>query len=187
MSIRVVDLFAGGGGLSLGFQQAGFDVVCAVENWKPAMAVYQANFGDHPVVNFDLSQEDEACTLIDHYAPDLIMGGPPCQDFSSAGKRDEKGGRAGLTINFANIIAQSKPRFFLMENVARAASSTTFKAALTIFKQAGYGLSVKVLDATYCGAPQLRKRLIVVGTLDAEDGFFLMAYVQASQPQVATL
>ena len=171
MSIRVVDLFAGGGGLSLGFTQAGFDVVAAIENWKPAVAVYEANFTDHPVINLDLSEEYKAASIIQGYQPDMIMGGPPCQDFSSAGKRDEGRGRASLTISFANLIARCKPRFFLMENVSRAATSQAFKAALNVFKSAGYGVTIKVLDAAYCGAPQLRKRLIVVGSLDERDGF----------------
>lgn len=171
MTICVVDLFAGGGGLSLGFTRAGFSVAAAVENWKPAIAVYEANFTDHPVRDIDLSDENAAVQYISDFAPDMIMGGPPCQDFSSAGKRDENLGRASLTISFANIIAKCQPRFFLMENVARAASSQAFKKALSTFKQAGYGLTIKVLDAAYCGAPQLRKRLIVLGSMGERDGF----------------
>lgn len=171
MSLKVADFFAGGGGLSLGFQQAGFEVVCAVENWQPALAVYQANFADHDAISLDLSNEYEALLLLDRYKPDMVIGGPPCQDFSSAGKRDENGGRASLTINYANIISSYRPPFFLMENVARAASSQAFKTALDIFKKAGYGLTTQVLDAAYCGAPQSRKRLMVIGHLGSCDGF----------------
>lgn len=171
MTLRTVDFFAGGGGLSLGFQQAGFDVVCAVENWKPALDVYRSNFTDHDAVSLDLSNEYEALRLLDNYKPDIVIGGPPCQDFSSAGKRDESGGRASLTINYANVISNYLPPFFLMENVSRAASSQAFKLALNIFKRAGYGLTIQVLDAAYCGAPQSRKRLIVVGQLGVNDGF----------------
>lgn len=155
----------------LGFQQAGFDVVCAVENWKPALDVYRSNFTDHDAVSLDLSNEYEALRLLDNYKPDIVIGGPPCQDFSSAGKRDESGGRASLTINYANVISNYLPPFFLMENVSRAASSQAFKLALNIFKRAGYGLTIQVLDAAYCGAPQSRKRLIVVGQLGVNDGF----------------
>ncbi|MEN9984237.1 MAG: Modification methylase HaeIII, partial [Pseudomonadota bacterium] len=144
MSLRVVDLFAGGGGLSLGFAKAGFDVVCAVENWKPAIAVYETNFPDHPVLNLDLNDAVTASLQIQEFLPDIIVGGPPCQDFSSAGKRDESQGRASLTISYAEIIQKCKPAYFLMENVARAASSQAFRDALTIFKAAGYGLTIKV-------------------------------------------
>lgn len=171
MSLRVVDLFAGGGGLSLGFSKAGFDVVCAVENWKPAIAVYETNFPDHPVLNLDLNDAATASLQIQEFLPDIIVGGPPCQDFSSAGKRDESQGRASLTISYAEIIQKCKPAYFLMENVARAANSEAFREALSIFKAAGYGLTIKVLDAAYCGAPQMRKRLIVVGALGERDGF----------------
>jgi DNA (cytosine-5)-methyltransferase 1 len=171
MSLRVVDLFAGGGGLSLGFSKAGFDVVCAVENWKPAIAVYETNFPDHPVLNLDLNDAVTASLQIQEFLPDIIVGGPPCQDFSSAGKRDESQGRASLTISYAEIIQKCKPAYFLMENVARAANSDAFREALSIFKAAGYGLTIKVLDAAYCGAPQMRKRLIVVGALGERDGF----------------
>jgi DNA (cytosine-5)-methyltransferase 1 len=171
MSLKTIDFFAGGGGLSLGFQRAGFDVVCAVENWQPALEVYRANFSGHDAVSVDLSNEYETLQLLDSYQPDLIIGGPPCQDFSSAGKRDENGGRASLTINYANVISQYRPAFFVMENVARAASSSAFKVALDIFKRAGYGLTIQLLNAAHCGAPQSRKRLIVVGQRDGKDGF----------------
>lgn len=171
MNNRVVDLFAGGGGLSMGFINAGFDVVCAVENWKPAIAIHKANFPTHPVLDIDLNDSITAANQIQEFIPNVIIGGPPCQDFSSAGKRDESQGRASLTISFAEIIQLCKPQYFLMENVARAANSKTFRDALSIFKAAGYGVTIKVLDAAYCGAPQMRKRLIVVGALDEKDGF----------------
>lgn len=170
MTYRVVDLFAGGGGLSLGFSRAGFEVVCAIEKWQPAIEVYQENF-NHPVINIDLFDIDKAASLIKNYAPSLIIGGPPCQDFSSAGKRDESLGRANLTISFAEIVQKCKPEVFVMENVARAAKSKAFQVALKIFKNAGYGLTIKILNSAYCGAPQLRKRLIVVGKLGEKDSF----------------
>lgn len=171
MSLRVADLFAGGGGLSLGFTKAGFEIVCAVENWKPAIAVHEANFPGHPVLSLDLSDVSAAVQRLQEFSPDVIVGGPPCQDFSSAGKRDESLGRASLTVSYANIVASCEPQYFLMENVARSLNSNAFRTALSIFKEAGYGLTIKVLDAAYCGAPQIRKRLIVVGGLNERDGF----------------
>lgn len=169
--MRIVDLFAGGGGLSLGFKQAGFKVVAAIENWEPALKVYRANFTDHPVLEADLNDVDASVIAINNFSPDIIIGGPPCQDFSSAGKRDEGQGRAELTIGFSKIIAECKPKYFVMENVARANRSEAFKAAIDEFKGAGYGLTIRVLDASLCGAPQKRKRLIVIGSLIDEDDF----------------
>lgn len=187
MTLRTIDFFAGGGGLSLGFQQAGFDVVCGVENWQPALAIYKANFADHDAVAVDLSNQFEALRLLDNYRPSLIIGGPPCQDFSSAGKRDEAGGRASLTINYANTIAQYRPPYFLMENVARAANSQAFKVALDMFKRAGYGLTIQLLNAAHCGAPQSRKRLIVIGELGGLDGFLDAALAAGLSNEPLTL
>lgn len=180
MHLKTVDFFSGGGGLSLGFQRAGFEITCAVENWPPALAIYRANFTTHDSISIDLSDENAALNLLNKYKPNLIIGGPPCQDFSSAGKRDEGGGRASLTINYANVIAKYLPPFFLMENVARAANSKAFQTALAIFKMAGYGVTIKLLNAAYCGTPQLRKRLIVIGQLNGKDGF-LDAALDAGQ------
>ena len=187
MSLRVVDLFAGGGGLSLGFQDAGFDVVAAFENWQPAINVYQANFPDHPVLSMDLGDVKSSVREIVQWTPDVIIGGPPCQDFSSAGKRDESLGRASLTISYAQIIKEYRPPFFLMENVERAAKSKAFQQALTIFKSAGYGLTIKVLDASLCGVPQLRKRLIVLGSLNERDGFLDEVLEKNQSPEPMTL
>lgn len=114
MRMRVVDLFSGCGGLSLGFENAGFDVVAAYDNWQPAIAVHKANF-THPIFNVNLSDENIAVKHISEYQPNMIIGGPPCQDFSSAGKRDENNGRGDLTISYAKIISALKPSWFVME------------------------------------------------------------------------
>jgi DNA (cytosine-5)-methyltransferase 1 len=167
--MKVIDLFAGIGGLSLGFQNAGFEIVAAIDNWQAALSIYQANF-NHDALLMDLSQISD-CQKFKDYHPDLIMGGPPCQDFSSAGKRDESLGRADLTLSFANIIAQVKPTWFVMENVERITKSVTLQKALKIFKAAKYGLSYQILDASRCGVPQLRKRFFLVGLLAAHDSF----------------
>ena len=87
-----IDLFAGCGGLSLGFQKAGFTIVAAFDNWIPAIDVYRNNFS-HPIFNVDLSRESNQ-EILAQYNPEIIVGSPPCQDFSSAGKRDEGLGRA---------------------------------------------------------------------------------------------
>ena len=171
MSYRVVDLFAGGGGLTLGFAKAGFNVVCAIEKWQPAIEIYKENFKAHPIVNLDLADAEASAKFVAEYKPNIIIGGPPCQDFSSAGKRDESLGRANLTVSFAEIIEKCKPEIFVMENVDRAAKAKAFQEALKVFKRAGYGLTIKILNAAYCGAPQLRKRLIVIGKLGEKDGF----------------
>lgn len=168
--MKVVDLFCGCGGLSLGFQKAGFKVLAAFDNWDDAIAVYHTNF-KHPVIKQDLSNVEETVEKVKKYKPDMIIGGPPCQDFSSAGKRDENNGRGDLTIDYAQVIATVKPEWFVMENVDRITKTGKLVEAKKIFKESGYGLTYTILNASLCGAPQRRKRFIMIGHLGEEDGF----------------
>lgn len=161
--MTVVDLFCGGGGLSQGLQDAGHEVLAAYDWWRPALDFYNRNIRGHEARQLDLSDVAASARAIRRARPDMIAGGPPCQDFSSAGKRDENGGRASLTTAYAEIVARVRPRVFLMENVERAIKTKTYRDALRRFKAAGYGLAVAVLDASLCGAPQARKRIVVVG------------------------
>lgn len=166
---RIVDLFAGCGGLSLGFQNAGFNIVGAFEYWELAAKCYEHNF-NHPVFRTDLSDVKNSVEQIKVLCPDIIVGGPPCQDFSHAGKRIEDK-RARLTESFANIVTSIRPQWFVMENVDRAQKSATYTMARALFKKAGYGLTETVLDASYCGIPQKRKRFFCIGSINQDDGF----------------
>lgn len=167
-SISAVDLFSGCGGMSLGLLEAGINIVAAFDNWQPAVEVYRKNF-NHPVFQYDLT-DAEAKKLIKDYHPDLIVGGPPCQDFSTAGLGIEQR-RAELTVTFAEIIANVRPQYFIMENVPVIQNSAVFARATELFRNAGYGLTRRVLDASYCGVPQTRKRVFIVGQLKGVDDF----------------
>lgn len=166
---RVVDLFAGCGGLSLGFQNAGFNIVAAFDNWDEAIDIYKRNF-NHPIIKRDLGDTSDLSDIA-KYAPDIIIGGPPCQDYSSAGHRDEELGRAKLTIDYATIITTLRPQYFLMENVPNIQKSEKLAQVLDMFHKAGYGISRMVIDASKCGVPQKRRRYIVVGGLGEQEGF----------------
>lgn len=166
--MRAVDIFSGCGGMSLGFEQAGVEVVAAYDKWAPAVEIYKANF-NHPIELKDLCDEDSA-DAIAAKKPDIIMGGPPCQDYSIAGKR-KMGDRANLTIRFAEIVADVKPEWVVFENVYNIERFGTLPVMKDKLKAAGYGLSERVLDASLCGAPQARKRFILVGHMGDEDGF----------------
>ncbi len=168
--MRVVDIFCGCGGLSLGFEKAGFDVVAGFDNWKAAISVYRQNFS-HDVCDIDLADVDTAVGTIKLYAPDIIIGGPPCQDFSSAGKRNENNGRGNLTVSFAEIVAASGTEWFVMENVARITKTAKLQEAKRILHAAGYGLTQMILDASYCSVPQRRKRFVMIGKLHTPDNF----------------
>ena len=160
--------------MSLGFEKAGFDVVGAFDNWDAAIEIYKANF-KHPIFKADLSNEDFIPT-IKGLNPDLIVGGPPCQDYSIAGKR-EMGKRANLTIKFGEIVSQVKPNWVVFENVYNIERFPTLPQLKEILRNAGYGISTRVLDASLCGVPQKRKRFFLIGKLNAKNGFFDDAFV----------
>lgn len=176
--MRVVDLFAGCGGLSLGFQNAGFSLVAAYDHWETSANVYRQNF-EHPLYQQDL----RGVTFIPE-TPDLIIGGPPCQDYSSAGKRDEQQGRADLTIQFAQIVTHTRPLWVVMENVDLIHKSRSLKTAKQLLIDAGYGLTETILNASLCGVPQNRKRYFLVAELGGGDNALQPYYQQrlAHQP-----
>lgn len=158
--MRTVDLFCGCGGLSLGFQNSGYEIVGAFDYWQPAIDCYTDNF-NHKALKLDISKKNISLKAIRPLNPEVIIGGPPCQDFSSAGERRE-GARANLTISFAKIVKSLRPKYFVMENVSRAKLSDAYTEARKLFKEAGYGLTEQVLDASKCGVPQKRKRFFVL-------------------------
>lgn len=166
--MRVIDLFAGCGGMSLGFENAGFDIVAAFDNWDAAITIYENNFS-HPIYKKDLGADDVIQQISDLH-PDLIMGGPPCQDYSIAGKR-ELGKRANLTIRFAEIVSTVKPTWVVFENVYNIERFSTVTVLKQILSDAGYGITTRVLDASRCGVPQKRQRFFLIGKLGERDGF----------------
>jgi len=169
MKYKIVDLFAGCGGMSLGFMNAGFEIQAAFDNWKIAVEIYRKNF-KHPIHQEDLGDPNVAQS-IKKYNPDIIIAGPPCQDFSSAGHRNESLGRADLTYSFAKIIEQVKPKFFVMENVCRITKSKTYPEVERLIHKSGFGLTSVVLDASFCGVPQKRKRFFLIGEFQGQDDF----------------
>ncbi|MCM1076807.1 MAG: DNA cytosine methyltransferase [Bacteroides sp.] len=168
--MKVIDLFCGCGGLSLGFERAGMDIVASYDNWVPAITTYQYNF-THPVYKFDLHDVETVTKHILQHNPEMIIGGPPCQDFSSAGLRNEDNGRGDLTISFANIISKIKPEWFVMENVSTIIKTRKLTQATGILKNSGYGLTQVTLDASLCGVPQKRKRFFMIGHIGSKDDF----------------
>jgi DNA (cytosine-5)-methyltransferase 1 len=170
--MKVIDLFCGCGGLSSGFELAGHKIAAAYDAWDLAIETYNKNLHSHKAETLDISNVEAVLEKISPLQADAIIGGPPCQDFSSAGSRKE-GKRANLTLCYARIVSSYRPRFFVMENVQRSRASGAYAEARRVFKDAGYGVTEIVLDASRCGVPQARKRFFAVGRLGAEDGFLL--------------
>lgn len=177
-----MELFAGAGGMSLGLKRAGFDIVQAYDSWSPAVETYRRNVGAH-IWQADLKDIFRISPMVATLAPDIICGGPPCQDFSAAGERIE-GERAALTRAFGMLVCLARPPWFLMENVPQAAGSKAWADARAMLVKAGYGLTEVKLDASFYGVPQSRKRLFVVGRLDEADGFLesVLAAARSTQP-----
>jgi DNA (cytosine-5)-methyltransferase 1 len=169
--IKLIDLFSGCGGMSLGFQNAGFEIISAYDNWKPAAETYKKNF-KHPIFLKDLSDLSIVAELKKQKV-DIVIGGPPCQDFSIAGGRNFKGDRANLTLAFSKIISAVKPKWFVMENVYNIDKSLVFAKALRNFKNSGYGITKGIFNASYMGVPQARKRYFVIGKLKCTDDFLI--------------
>ncbi|MGO6692530.1 DNA cytosine methyltransferase [Rhizobium johnstonii] len=191
--MRVVELFAGAGGMSLGLSQAGMTVAMALEFEEAMVRTYRKNLqrpvrmfgrGDH-AHRYDLNDFPDIIESIMDVRPDIVVGGPPCQDFSPAGKRIE-GERAKLTAYYAQLLCIVRPEWFILENVKGALGSIQYAAAKELLKSAGYGLSENVLLASHYGVPQRRRRLILIGRLGEQHGFLDSAIVaKASKKEMS--
>lgn len=148
---------------------AGIDVVEAYDLWTQALETYEHNIGGH-AEEFDLSDVDAASERISSIAPALIAGAPPCQDFSTAGKRVEAD-HANLTTAFGQVVARCQPEAFLMENVPQVRLSETYGRMRHAVVKAGYSVVETVLDASWYGVPQIRRRFFAFGFLgDSQRG-----------------
>lgn len=172
-----IDLFAGAGGLSLGFEQAGFDIAAAVEIDPVHCAVHKYNFPNTAII--PLSVEALSAKKIRDVAGigdqliDCVFGGAPCQGFSLIGHRALDDPRNKLVLEFVRIVAELKARTFVFENVKglTAGKHKTFLEELVAaFDAAGYTVRVpwKILNAGHYGVPQFRERLILLGCRKGE-------------------
>lgn len=167
----VVDFFCGAGGMSLGFEQAGFDVVLGVDRDGHHVATHERNFplGESLCCSVtDLSGEQvKEITGLEEF--DVVVGGAPCQGFSHMGLRDLEDPRSSLVFHFARLIVELRPKIFALENVPGMASGKT-RPVLDEFirkmTEGGYDVvsPVQVLDAVDFGVPQRRRRLFVIGS-----------------------
>ncbi len=178
-------MFCGAGGMSLGLKNAGFELIQAYDAWDAAVETYRENVGCH-VWRHDLKDILGVGSMLAKLQPDMICGGPPCQDYSVAG-RQEEGENASLTKAFAMLVCIAKPKWFLMENVGQATSSKAWTEARDMLQRAGYGFTECKLDASYYGVAQARKRLFVIGRLGERDGFLTSALMAARSDKQTTL
>lgn len=161
--LTVLDLFAGAGGLSQGFKQAGYRIAGAVEVDRAAAATYAANHGD--IVCALPIQE----WLATHEVPqvDVIVGGPPCQGFSRLGLQDPTDERSQLWNEYVEVVVQARPRYFVLENVGAFTKAPEYAALTAEVGPEGrlrdYDFVAAVLNAADYGCPQARRRTIFIG------------------------
>ena len=166
-NLTLVDLFCGAGGLSLGLQQAGLKPLFAADKWASAVETYRANLGDHAV-------ETELADSTSLPDADVYAGGPPCQGFSSAGRRIAEDERNSLVRVYSNLIAEHRPRAFVFENVEGFLTTGTGRFLVDLLDpliEAGYLIHLRKVNAANYGVPQHRKRTIAIGGLGWDPGF----------------
>lgn len=174
-----VALFAGCGGMALGFQQAGFDVAGHVEMDVAARSTFAKNLSNSVLLGTDIRsiETDEARRWKELFGPiPVVFGGPPCQGFSLAGKRDKHDSRNQLFRDFARIVTAVNPACFVMENVRLLTSMKTPDGGLitdlilATFEELGYSVAWASLNAQDYGVPQFRERVFFMGICPSQVG-----------------
>lgn len=162
---KFIDLFAGIGGIRLGFESVGGKCVFSSELDEIACKTYEANFGEHP------SGDITKISTADIPDFDILLGGFPCQAFSIMGKKEGFDNETSGTLFFEieRILKEKRPKAFMLENVRNLTShdkGNTFKVIISHLEALGYNVHAKVLNALDFGVPQKRERIIIVGFLD---------------------
>jgi len=165
---KAVDLFSGAGGLTQGFVDAGYHILFGVEHDEHAAKTYSANF-EHPMLNADICSLNTDELIAKYGKADIVFGGPPCQGFSMAGKRDKKDPRNSLFMEYLRFVKAFEPNYFVMENVPGILTMKTESGELvkdiivSEVNKLGYKLKYQKLYAPDYGVPQKRKRVIFLG------------------------
>lgn len=181
--MKIIDLFSGVGGLSLGFEMAGFESVAAIDFWNDAIITYNHNRKNKVGRSMDITDfiDNNLKGLLDKHQIDGIVGGPPCQGFSTARLsntskeiQEFNERRNRLYLEFYRAVKIVRPKFFLMENVKGLVSANKGAFVEDIkerFGELGYNVSYKILNASDYGVPQNRFRVFFVGFLDGQFTF----------------
>ena len=190
--LKIVDLFCGAGGFSLGFEREGFESVLAIDKWNDAVLTYNYNREVKCALNIDI--HDYTNEMLDELAKENnivgIIGGPPCQGFSMVGKRESGDERNSLYLEYVRFVNQLKPTFFILENVKGLLSleKGIFRDdIIERFSNLGYNVTYKLLRASDYGVPQSRERVFFVGLKKSVfgDKFFDFERIKTA-PMVST-
>ena len=174
---NVIDLFCGCGGLSKGYEMAGYNVLLGIDFDQSALATFERNHHGARTLKADLSKKEtfnEIDKAVGGQQIDVIIGGPPCQGFSLTGRRQFDDERNKLYLAMIETVRHYRPKAFMIENVPGMA--TLYKGEvkdeiLMRFKAMGYMMNYKIVCAADYGVPQLRHRLVFIGVKDSEKAF----------------
>ena len=176
MGLNAIDLFSGAGGLHLGFENAGFNIDLCLDNNDIVEKTHRRNFPHIPMINKDVREVsvDEIRKYLAHDDLDVVIGGPPCQGFSTIGKRvssnrekrEEYDPRNELVLVYARLIRELHPKFIVMENVKgilTLANGAYLQNVMALLKDAGYNAEYKLINMADYGVPEIRERVIIIG------------------------
>lgn len=174
---NVLDLFCGAGGLSYGFECAGFNVVLGIDNDKQALETFKANHYGSKTFCGDITNicYADIRKIIGDKTIDVIVGGPPCQGFSLSGPRNFNDPRNALYLSYIRLVEEIRPRAFVIENVPGLVALFNGEVKDNIIKrftELGYSVKYRILCAADYGVPQNRKRVVFVGMKNGEREFF---------------
>lgn len=175
--LNVLDLFCGCGGLSKGFEKAGYDIVIGVDFEQAALNTFNHNHKGAKGIKLDLSQAESFDIIdreLDGRSVDVIIGGPPCQGFSLTGPRNFDDKRNQLYLAMIETVRRYNPKAFLIENVpgmANLYNGAVKDEIVKRFTQMGYTVSYKIVCAADYGVPQIRKRLVFIGLRNSDVPF----------------
>ena len=170
---RCLDLFCGIGGLTLGMERAGLSCIGGIDCWEDAKATFERNLAPLRCMSSDLTKttpkQIEEFFGISIRDVEVISGGPPCQGFSTVGKRDESDPRNALWRHYRDLVAAIRPAYILIENVEGMfvmRGGELANEVMSSFGEIGYQMKCKLVKAEDYGVPQLRKRTIFFGWLE---------------------
>lgn len=176
MGLNAIDLFSGAGGLHIGFENAGYDIKLCIDNNDLVERTHKRNFPSIPMINRDINlvSSEEIKTYLSGETVDVIIGGPPCQGFSTIGKRvssnpetrAKKDPRNELVLTYARLIRELRPKFIVMENVKgilTLQNGEYLENVLRQLKEAGYDAKHKLINMADFGVPEIRERVIILG------------------------
>lgn len=168
-SWNVIDLFCGAGGLSYGFEKAGFNVLLGIDNDAKALETFERNHSGSKSICGDITQityEKDIVPLLGDKKIDVIIGGPPCQGFSLSGPRNFNDPRNKLYLSYIRLVKEIQPKAFVIENVPGLVglfNGEVKDSIIKAFSEMGYEVKYRILCAADYGVPQSRKRVVFVG------------------------